>query len=89
MTITLNLPPDLEAKALAAANAQGVAIEDILQQALRQMPAPTAPTPMEAEGPTLWERSKDVLEAMWAEQRDGPTTYYSEMEEACDVPEAK
>ncbi len=87
MTIILELPPELEAKALAAAKVKGVPVEDIVQQALRQMPAPSAPPETDTEGPTLWERSKDFLEAMWAEQPDGPTTYYSELEEACDVPE--
>lgn len=87
MTIILELPPELEAKALAAAKSEGVTVEDILQQALRQMPAPSATPETAEEGLTLWELHHEFLQAMWDAQPDGPPRRTSEVEAACDLPE--
>lgn len=89
MTIILELPPELEEKALAAAQLRGVSVEDILQQALAQMPAPTAPPKAEEQKPTLWELHHEFLQAMWDAQPDGPLRRTSEIEAACALPEEK
>lgn len=96
MTLTIDLTPEVEAKINWNAKRQGVSPTDFVRRLVENAPLlevspsePLAETEAGAEEPTLWERSKDVLEAIWARQPDGPTTYYSEMEEACDVPEVK
>ena len=90
MTLTIDLTPEVEAKINGNAKRQGVSPADFVRGLVENAPLPEvlpSETPIEteagAEEPTLWERSKDVLEAIWARQPNGPTTYYSELEEAC------
>ena len=94
MTITLDLSPELEARINWNAQQQGVSPTDLVRRLVENAPLPEAmpsvapsKADVDAEGPTLWELHHEALQAMWDAQPDGPTTYYSEMEEACDVPQ--
>ena len=96
MTLTFDLTPEVEAKINWNAKQQGVSPTDFVRRLVENASLPEvspseplAETEAGVEEPTLWERSKDVLEAIWARQSDGPATYYSEREEACDVLEVK
>ena len=96
MSFTIDLTPEVEAKINWNAKRQGISPTDFVRRLVEDAPlSEAAPresavgTEADAEGPTLWERSKDVLEAIWARQPDSPATHYSELEEACDVPEGK
>ncbi len=96
MPLMIDLTPEVEAKINWNAKRQGVSPTDFVRRLVENAPLPEvapsetlAETEADAEAPTLWERSKDVLETIWARQPDGPTTYYSDLEEACEVPEVK
>ena len=95
MTITLELTPELEAKAQYVAKYKGIPLQAVIQQALERMPVPpldisglTSPASTESEEDEpnpWWDRAKAILQPMWDSQPTGPKTNYSELEEACDV----
>jgi len=86
MTITLTLSPEIQAKVQRTAEIAGLPVQDVIQQALEQLPAPAAPEENEL---TLWDRVQAVLQPSWEAQPKGAKTHFAEMEAACGVPEEK
>jgi hypothetical protein len=62
MTVTIDLPPEIEADLVAHAQAQGLPVPEYLQFLLREhVPAPAAANTSPTERPALWRESvKDL-----------------------------
>lgn len=69
MTYTLELPPDTEARAWAQADAQGVAVEDVLISLIELgLPAPPQNFKTGADVVTYWH--ENGLVGIWADRPD-------------------
>ena len=91
MTITLELSPETEEKALNVARSNGFTIEEAVRQliensqSLNNPPAhSTIPDTIDEFETTLWNKVQSALQKSWDSQPEGAIRRTSEIEAPCD-----